>query len=411
MTNNLYDSYQDTTKKFALRSVSFVMLLLVCAFVLIVAFGGSPQVVRAESSTVVDGDNTLYCDYGYTVNTPGTDACYFNGYPNFLMSYETFSNNYYKLPFDKTIVNADTASLRYVNKSVAFDNYFNFNFSTVFKFSQSNVTKNYIDFNVPTGYTYDFFVLLYSTGELLEDNYYCLNNKFLNDDSFVSKKYVIGSNKGIIPDADVYFSVYYDAMWQAKVSNTDPNYPLFDINLVLNTYNDIDCSFVLYSFKLPAGQYEFRGSSYNVNYSFVAGIWSSYVQNSDYKSGYDNGYKDGYDVGKSDGTSIGYDLGYREGYLRGQTQANNTVSDTSASYQAGYNKGVDSAGKYTFMSLISSVIDAPIRAFFGYKDADGVTHTGLFNLNILGYDMSALVLSLFSACVIIMIIKICLGGK
>lgn len=144
--------------------------------------------------------------------------------------------------------------------------------------------------------------------------------------------------------------------------------------------------------------------------SFLLGCYHNSILLGDNLVAYDSGYNAGYNAGQSAGYDSGYNAGQSAGIEQGKTDAFKTVNTSSASYQAGYSKGVNSAGNYTFLSLISAVIDAPIRAFFGYTE-NGVTHPGLFSLNILGFDMSALILSMFTACVIIMIIKLCLGGK
>lgn len=130
-------------------------------------------------------------------------------------------------------------------------------------------------------------------------------------------------------------------------------------------------------------------------------------------TGYETGYREGVTAGKQQGYDEGFTAGEQQGYNQGVTdgkyQANNTVNTGSASYIKGYQDGLD-APEYSFMSLISSIIDAPIRAFFGYTE-NGVTHPGLFNFNIFGYDMSNLVLSIFSLCVLITILRLILGGK
>lgn len=89
---------------------------------------------------------------------------------------------------------------------------------------------------------------------------------------------------------------------------------------------------------------------------------------------------------KQDSFNTGYNSGYSEGLLAGKN--------------IGYQQGAGDQGDYTFFGLIASVFDAPISAF-----------KGLFNFEILGVDMSAFVSSLFALSVIIVIVKIALGGK
>lgn len=109
------------------------------------------------------------------------------------------------------------------------------------------------------------------------------------------------------------------------------------------------------------------------------------------------------------GDSVNYDEGYNNGFLDGFTDANNTLvtdsksyregysSGRTAGYSTGYNDGTQAAGNYTFFSLISSVIDVPIQAI-----------KGLLDFNLFGVDMSSLYLSLFTLCIVIMVIKLLL---
>lgn len=75
---------------------------------------------------------------------------------------------------------------------------------------------------------------------------------------------------------------------------------------------------------------------------------------------------------------------YNEGYRVGQ--------------EIGYANGVADQGDYSFFGLISSVIDAPIKAF-----------RGLLDFNVLGVDMASFMLSLFSVALILCVIKLILG--
>lgn len=104
-----------------------------------------------------------------------------------------------------------------------------------------------------------------------------------------------------------------------------------------------------------------------------------------YNSGYNNGYldaKEGFDEEK---TSI-YNSGFESGKIAG--------------YNDGYNAGKDVSGNYTFLGLIGAVFDAPIEAF-----------KGLFNFDILGVNMQGFVLAMLTLAVIIIVIRIALGGK
>lgn len=82
-------------------------------------------------------------------------------------------------------------------------------------------------------------------------------------------------------------------------------------------------------------------------------------------------------------------------YEAGRNDANNTVNTSSASYTAGWNRGVDSASNYTFKSLISAVIDVPVKTF-----------VSLFNFDFLGVNLLNFLLSLLTIGLIIGIVKL-----
>lgn len=81
----------------------------------------------------------------------------------------------------------------------------------------------------------------------------------------------------------------------------------------------------------------------------------------------------------------GYNKGYQEGKVAGR--------------EVGYQEGVKDQGDYSFMGLLGAVFDAPIQAF-----------KGLLSFEVLGVDMSAFVSSLFGLAVILLILKLILGG-
>lgn len=82
----------------------------------------------------------------------------------------------------------------------------------------------------------------------------------------------------------------------------------------------------------------------------------------------------------------GYNKGYQEGKVAGR--------------EVGYQEGIKDQGDYTFMGLLGAVFDAPVQAF-----------KGLLSFEVLGVNMTAFVSSLFGLAVILLIIKLILGGK
>lgn len=91
-----------------------------------------------------------------------------------------------------------------------------------------------------------------------------------------------------------------------------------------------------------------------------------------------------YSAGYNDGYSAGESSGYKKGYSAGD----------SAGYSRGYNYGVSTANDYTFLGLMSSVVDAPITAF-----------TSLFNFEIFGVNLSGFILGVFTLCIIIFVVR------
>lgn len=117
---------------------------------------------------------------------------------------------------------------------------------------------------------------------------------------------------------------------------------------------------------------------YDINTSVKQGVFiSNFVV---------KGRGSNFNVAIDNANKQGYNKGYQEGKIAGET--------------IGYQLGVKDQGDYTFMGLIGAVFDAPIQAF-----------KGLLNFEILGVDMTSFVSSLFALAVIVVIIKISLGGK
>lgn len=100
---------------------------------------------------------------------------------------------------------------------------------------------------------------------------------------------------------------------------------------------------------------------------------------------YQNGYEYGYQQGKNDYTNSGYQDGLKNGYNQG--------------YNQGKTDGIASANDYTFLGLFSALIDAPIQAL-----------SGLFNFNVMGINMFSLVSGLFTLFVVLIIVRLILGG-
>ena len=128
------------------------------------------------------------------------------------------------------------------------------------------------------------------------------------------------------------------------------------------------------------------------SWQFGTNGWSNYLALFDLRNGFDKDTSGLYNAGVAEGQgnlAQAKEDSYNKGYSEG----------SSVGYNKGYSAGVNDSNQYTFMSLIGAVFDAPISAF-----------RGLFNFEILGVNMTAFVSSLFALAVIVVIIKIALGG-
>lgn len=97
----------------------------------------------------------------------------------------------------------------------------------------------------------------------------------------------------------------------------------------------------------------------------------------------DNAYNTGYNAG----STAGYNNAYQQGYTAGLADGTNN--------------------DYSFLGLISSVIEAPVNVLIGeYDSSTGLRVGGLLNFEFLGYNMSTLLMSLFSLGVVICIIRL-----
>lgn len=113
---------------------------------------------------------------------------------------------------------------------------------------------------------------------------------------------------------------------------------------------------------------------------------SNFTDNESYNFGYNTGYSDGYISGESEGNSSGYKDGYNVGVTEG--------------YNNGYNVGISDSNQYSFYNLFGAVLDAPVRVF-----------SDLFNFNLLGVNLLGLITGLITLAFVILIIKLCIGGK
>lgn len=91
----------------------------------------------------------------------------------------------------------------------------------------------------------------------------------------------------------------------------------------------------------------------------------------------------GYDAAYNEFYQSRYDQGYSQGEQRG--------------IEVGYAQGLSEANDYTFLSLISSAIDVPVKAFVGLTD-----------FNFLGFNMSTFYKAIFGFAIIVIILRVLL---
>ncbi len=97
------------------------------------------------------------------------------------------------------------------------------------------------------------------------------------------------------------------------------------------------------------------------------------------------------------------DFKSQEAYDTGFNAGVNSVNKNDIYHQGyndGFNVGSADGANYSFLSLIGAVIDAPISAF-----------TGMFDFTLLGVNLRSFILAMLTLAIVIVLIRIALGGK
>lgn len=170
---------------------------------------------------------------------------------------------------------------------------------------------------------------------------------------------------GLGPGADI------DNVWRIELQNSNNVWSALALigagnDTKLNFTVPYDTSYLVIVVGCNGQVASFRSLNLYVDSSLADGV---------YKSGY------------IDGQKVGYDSGYE--------QANNTVTDTSASYIKGKQDGIAAGSEYSFYGLISAVVDVPVRAF-----------TSLFDFNILGVNLTAVIGVLLMLCFVMAVVRL-----
>lgn len=93
----------------------------------------------------------------------------------------------------------------------------------------------------------------------------------------------------------------------------------------------------------------------------------------------------------------------QEAYDNGFSAGVNSINKNdifNQGYTKGFSEGSAEGSNYTFMSLLGAVIDAPISAF-----------TGMFDFTLLGVNLRSFILAMLTLAIVIVLIRIALGGK
>lgn len=365
---------------------------------------------------------SLRFPYGVSYTTVSYDLMYYcKTDTSFRMAY-VLNGFYFNLPMTKVAFNADFKTTDYAKHMFLITEPFDGSLSEIVQLRQDNIRLQQEKDFLQSQYTdllnaMDFSV--FNSVNLNSAPVYSTNYKasatsiIINSNSFSgywyrrsnvesgSRKCLTELNVGstLVAGSDIKCS--YDAIYkyngdfsqdvyvglvfsQYGVSSLDDSTSFYEKFI---PYSDwLNGSFIIslpfdvnyIAFDLFDSSYQPLGLNYNFNTGIAEGLFiSNFVvsgRGANFTTAINNAQKQG------------YNKGYQEGKVAGR--------------EVGYAEGSKAQGDYTFLGLIGAVIDAPIEAF-----------KGLFDFEILGVEMSSFVLSLLTLSVVIIVIRMALGGK
>lgn len=224
------------------------------------------------------------------------------------------------------------------------------------KLNNSYFISQLNDFN---GYGYTYSPLL---GGTFRDKFNILVSSFSNNGNILM---------GVPIRFDYSVSLYNDSIYDIVTYYDSYGHSLTFMHEFCKN-PDVNSVYYYENYLLPIRSYYYNND---------LNLTDNEYYNQGYSAGQTNGYNTGYSVGES--------AGYNEGFSIGQTTG----------YNNGYSDGMEDSNQYTFMSLISSTIDAPVKYF-----------QSLFNFELLGVNLQGFLTGLFTLCIIVTIVKLCLGG-
>lgn len=179
---------------------------------------------------------------------------------------------------------------------------------------------------------------------------------YVSDGAYIDNVYMFDRNGAIIQ---------YNWDWFIEPMFTTKYYKIQASN------NDLCASI---SFRIPSTYFLLAIDAYLQNYL----DWYFFIYEKDafvdFGDAYDSGYNAGLDAGYNNGYEAGLSAGDNQGFNRG--------------YQLGLSQS------NTFTGLLSAVFDVPVRTFFG-----------MLNFDLLGINMANFVMSIFTLCLVIVLLR------
>lgn len=375
-------------KKLRISLILCSLFICICSILCLVPFNNEKTIVKADTTT------SVYEFIGSDIYFPnvGVSDVYSSTY-----NFRNFSSYIDKVFRFSVSLDFDSVSDPITIKTVF--NSFSQNYSSRsqigWSFSDSNLSDRSISMyagdNMYVGSNYD-----YSYGYQYLDMYGYLSGNVILYSSVLFEIVYMGDlpndflgNESYGDIVSVEFGNYSKKSAFVGLANglEDLDGNLVNINGYYNYVSYIFSSGFRFNILIPT-TYNSRNSYSYYPYSYFQTRTYNIpnTTTSDYNNGYNYGYTEGYNKGNQSGYEDGYDEGYGVG--------------NNIGFNNGYTEGVDSANDYTFLSLISATIDAPVSYF-----------QSLFNFELLGVNLQGFLTGLFTLCVIVTIFKLCLGGK
>lgn len=207
-------------------------------------------------------------------------------------------------------------------------------------------------------------------------NTYTYSDSFASTNSYIFE-YLLYGNGGVNP---YYLFLQHDYIYCDLLLNNNRFYYLNktfnNSTFTLNFSNNSSLSTTATVLITPSYmQFNYTGlTSFNFSFSLL-----------DKMDNYQVGFADGYSSANVNNTNS-YNTGYSSGYNSG--------------YNVGYGDGLDLAEDGTFLVLLSSVVEAPFKAFLD-----------MFDFEILGYNMKSFLGALISLSLALFVIRMILNGS